>query len=72
MLDNFLLYTFCCSLTAKGYLFKRKNIVTRANRFTLTRTEFQDCDVTFINVFSIEFDNDEYVCAGSFVFSNFH
>ena len=65
---------FCCSLTAKEYSFKRKSIVIRANRHTITRTEFQECHVgeTFFNEFSIEFDNHEYVCAGSLAFSNFH
>ena len=65
-------YTFCCSLTAKGYSFKRKNFVIRANRHTITRTEFQECDGTLINEFGIEFDNREDVCAGSLAFSNFH
>ena len=61
-------HTFCCSLTAKGYSFKRKSIVIRANRYTITQTEFQKYDETFINEFIIEFDNHEYVSAGSFAF----
>ena len=40
---------------------KRKSIVIRANRHTITGTEFQECDGMFINVFSIEFDNYDYV-----------
>ena len=55
-------YTFCCSLTAKGHSFKLKSIVIRANRHTISRTEFQECGGTFITEFSIEFDNHEYVC----------
>ena len=43
----------------------RDGILIQAKKNTITRTEFQECDGTFINEFSIEFDNHECVCAGS-------
>ena len=52
-------------------VFKQKSIVIRANRHTITRTEFQVCNGTFINKFRIVFDNHEYVCAASLAFLNF-
>ena len=58
-------------LTWKGHSFKQKSIVIRVNRHTITRTEFQVCNGTFINKFSIVFDNHEYVCAASLAFLNF-
>ena len=43
----------------------RDGIFIQAQKNTVTRTEFQECDGTFINEFSLEFDNHEYVCPGS-------
>ena len=54
-----------CSLFVNLYSSKRKlSLIIRVNRHTITRTKFQERDGTF-NEFSVEFDNNERVCAGS-------